>query len=170
MQRDHTSFSAKCSLDNLTPGCLHQPRIDHQRVPHWYTDRSIPPKCDAIFLALLPLVASTLYLGLIHHGCAAPVCAHPIRQARRLGIPASAPSMATTRVSTSTPNVTHELTVAPSCTAASAFSACCRARSAYCARKVRASAATWAGFSRTAATRSRNWTSAVRASSVDMPV
>src|SRR4029453_11908870 len=140
MPRDHTSFSAKWSLDNLTPGYLHQPRIDHQRVPRWYTDRSIPPRCDAIFLALLPLVALTLYLGLIHHGYAAPVCVHRIPQARRLGRPAGAPSMAATRVSTSTPNVTHELTVAPSCTAAAAFSACCCARSAYCARKGGASA------------------------------
>src|SRR4029450_9138898 len=107
---------------------------------------------------------------LIHHGYAAPVCVHRICQVRRLGIPAMAPRMDTTRVSASIPNVTHELTVAPSCTAAAAFSACCRARSAYCARKVRASAAPCSGLPPPAATRSRNWTSAVRASSVDMPV
>ena len=44
-------------------GCLHQPRIVHQRVSRWHTDRSIPPRCDAIFLSLLPLVAATLDLG-----------------------------------------------------------------------------------------------------------
>src|SRR2546429_9057151 len=65
MQRDHTSFSAKWSLDNLMLGCLYQPRIVHQRVSRWHTDRSIPPRCDAIFLPLLPLVAATLDLGLI---------------------------------------------------------------------------------------------------------
>src|SRR5215467_6824696 len=63
MHRDHTSFSAKWSLDNFMLGCLHQPRIVHQRVLRWHTDRSIPPRYDAIFLSLLPLVAATLYLG-----------------------------------------------------------------------------------------------------------
>src|SRR5215475_7367370 len=65
MHRDHPSFSAKWSLDNLRLGCLHQPRIVHQRVSRWHTDRSIPPRCDAIFLSLLPLVAATLDLGLL---------------------------------------------------------------------------------------------------------
>ena len=78
------------------------------------------------------LISPRLLVGflLMHHGYAAPVCVHRIRQVRRLGLPARAPSMATTRVSTSTPNVTHELTVAPSCTATAAFSACCCTRSA----------------------------------------
>src|SRR5262249_10844538 len=104
------------------------------------------------------------------YGYALPAGAHRVRQVRRLGIPASAPRIDTHSVSASTIKVTHEPTVAPCCTAAAAFSACCCARSLYWARKVRTSAATRSGLSRTVSTRARNWARAVWASVVGMPV
>lgn len=36
-------FSAKLSLDSVIMGCLHQPRIAHQRANHWHTDGSLQP-------------------------------------------------------------------------------------------------------------------------------